>query len=97
MVSYVNDTLILDHSDTEKITTNNRIPCKIGETSGGKVSEVCCDYCLTTSVCKTEKADFPSAFKGFWNVRRILTLLSEIRTMLENTALYQFAPENADR
>ena len=36
MVSYVNDTLILDHSDTEKITTNNRIPCKIEETSGAR-------------------------------------------------------------
>ena len=54
------------------------------------------DYCLTTTLCKTEKARFPSVFNGFRNVRRILTLSPEIRTMIESTAFYQDAPENSD-
>ena len=55
-----------------------------------------CDYCLTTISSKPGKAGFPSVFNGFRNVRRILTLSPEIRTMIENTAFYQNASENSD-
>ena len=55
------------------------------------------DYCLTTISRKASKAGFPSVFNGLRNVRRTLTNLAVIRTMIKNTAFYQDTPENSDR